>query len=94
MLVRDLEGTEGRESCARRANSQDFEELVTDSLERVLPAPMLGWVEVHLAECPNCPICLEQMRLTIRVLGGLDTGTVSPENKESLVRLFRHRSGG
>ncbi len=69
-------------------------EFVADYLEGALPAPKRERVEAHLAECPNCPVYLEQMRLTIWVLGGLGAGTVYLRDKELLVRLFRHRTGG
>ncbi len=69
-------------------------EFVADYPEGALPAPKRGRVEAHLADCPDCPVYLEQMRLTIWVLGGLGTKTLFPRDKEPLVRLFRHRTRG
>ncbi|WP_442811449.1 anti-sigma factor family protein [Streptosporangium sp. NBC_01756] len=50
--------------------------LVTDYLEGELPAGRRRSLEGHLASCAECAVHLEQIRVTVRVLGCLGTGVV------------------
>jgi hypothetical protein len=64
-------------------------ELISDYLEEVLPAAERNRIEEHLAQCPGCTAYLEQMRQTIRALGRLVEGPISPERKKKLLEMFR-----
>jgi anti-sigma factor RsiW len=50
---------------------QELVELVTEYLEGTLPGPDRQRFEEHLAECPHCVAYLEQMRITIGLVGRL-----------------------
>ncbi len=73
---------------------QELVELITDYLEGHLPAPERARFEAHLADCPDCPVYLEQMRQTIRLLGRLPTERIPPAAREELLRAFREWKRG
>ena len=50
---------------------QELVELVTEYLEGALPASDRRRFDEHLAECPHCVAYLDQMRITIRLVGRL-----------------------
>jgi len=64
-------------------------ELVTDYLEGRLPIGERTLFEQHLVYCDWCRVYLEQMRQTIELAGKVDEGSLAPEAREDLVRLFR-----
>ncbi len=68
---------------------KELVELVTDYLEGKLPPADRARFEKHLALCPNCPIYLEQMRLTIRALGMLPEESIAAEARQQFLRVFR-----
>ena len=70
-------------------------ELVTEYLENSLPAAERARFEAHLALCPGCVTYLEQMRLTIRILGRLSEDSLDEPTRDMLLLLFRDwkRSG-
>jgi len=68
---------------------QEFVELVTDYLEGALPVSEQVRFERHLDNCDDCPIYLDQMRRTIRVLGTLQEEQITPAAKEELLHRFR-----
>lgn len=53
---------------------QEFVELVTDYLEDALSPAERARFEEHLRECHWCTRYVEQMRVTIRVVGRLGSG--------------------
>ena len=63
--------------------------LVTDYLEDVLPRRQRRRFESHLANCPNCSRYLEQIRITIDVVGHVDPDELDPEVKDDLIDLYR-----
>jgi anti-sigma factor RsiW len=63
--------------------------LVTDYLEDVLPRRQRRRFESHLAGCPNCSRYLEQIRITIDVVGHVDPDELDPEVKDDLIDLYR-----
>ena len=68
---------------------QELVELVTDYLEKALPADERTVFESHLDECGNCREYLAQMRTTIELAGELTPDSVSPEAERVLLETFR-----
>jgi anti-sigma factor RsiW len=52
---------------------QELVELVTEYLEGALPEGDGARFETHLATCVHCVNYLEQVRITVRVVGHLRT---------------------
>jgi hypothetical protein len=77
-------------TTAEALSCQELTELVTDFLEGGLPPAEQTRFEEHLAECGNCEIYLEQIRVTIRVTGTLGPDELSPEAEEALLHAFRN----
>jgi predicted anti-sigma-YlaC factor YlaD len=69
---------------------QELTELVTDYLEGGLPGAERARFEEHLAECGNCEIYLEQIRITISLTGSLTPDELAPEAEEALLHAFRN----
>ncbi len=67
---------------------QELVELVTDYLEGTLPVRDRERFEAHLLDCDECPIYLEQIRVTIRAVGTLTEQRMSQTAKEDLLRRF------
>ena len=63
-------------------------ELVTGYIEGTLAEDERRRFDAHLANCPDCPTYLEQMRLTIGALGSLPPESVSPEAERALLLAF------
>ncbi len=68
---------------------QELVELVTDYLEGDLPPSGRARFEAHLLDCDECPVYLEQMRLTIRAVGALSESRLPQPAKDEMLRLFR-----
>jgi anti-sigma factor RsiW len=68
---------------------QQAVELVTDYLEGSLSRRDRRRFEAHLQACPNCTAYVEQIRITIRLVGKIDTDELTPEAKEQLGDLYR-----
>ena len=68
---------------------QEFVELVTDYLEGVLPRRERRRIDAHLRDCHGCTAYLEQMRVTVSVLGDLPPEPPDPQTAETLLRVFR-----
>jgi anti-sigma factor RsiW len=64
-------------------------ELVTDYLEDSLSRRDRRRFEAHLRACPNCTAYVEQIRLTIKLAGTIDTDELTPEAKQELGDLYR-----
>jgi anti-sigma factor RsiW len=64
-------------------------ELVTDYLERALPAEEATLFEQHLNFCDGCVAYVEQMRTTVATVGRVREEDVPPETKERLMAAFR-----
>jgi anti-sigma factor RsiW len=69
---------------------RDLVELVTDYLEKTLPAADRVRFEEHLATCPPCQTYLDQMRQTIRAVGRLPRESISDDAKRGLLEIFRN----
>jgi len=68
---------------------QQLVELVTAYLDGRLTLPERLGFEAHLVACSGCQAYLEQMRLTLGVLGTLSKRTISPEARERLLSIYR-----
>ncbi|MDQ3412638.1 MAG: zf-HC2 domain-containing protein [Chloroflexota bacterium] len=67
---------------------RELVELVTDYLEGTLPAADRQRFEAHLLNCDECPIYVDQMRLTIRAVGALTEEHIPPVARDELLRRF------
>lgn len=72
---------------------QQVVELVTDYLEGSLSRAERRRFEAHLAGCEHCTEYLAQMRLTIRLTGGLRSEDLSPQMREEFTALYRRWRG-
>ena len=68
---------------------QDIVELVTDYLERALPAEETVLVEQHLNFCEGCIWYVDQIRATVATVGRIEERDVPPETREKLLTAFR-----
>jgi anti-sigma factor RsiW len=75
-------------------NCQELVELVTHYLEGELPAEDARRFEEHIEDCFWCRRYLEQMKTTINTLGRLDSESISPEARDTLLRVFSDWSAG
>ena len=73
----------------KEMSCQELVELVTEYLEGALPARERERFDRHLEGCPYCTNYLDQMRITIRMLGRLEAASISPEAKDALLGAFR-----
>ena len=78
-----------RWSFAGELTCQELVELVTEYLERTLPGRDRARFERHLDGCPYCTNYLDQMRITIRLLGRLPEETIQPAARDALLDAFR-----
>ncbi len=77
----------------RSLSCQSFVELVTDYLERALPAESEAECAAHLAGCSACSAYLDQMRRTVLLLGKLVDDSLEPAARDELIRRFRATEG-
>ena len=68
---------------------QEVVELVTGYLESELPAAETALFEQHLNFCEGCVWYVDQMRSTVRVVGGIEEENVPAEMRERLMTAFR-----
>jgi anti-sigma factor RsiW len=76
-------------TVADAISCQELVELVTDYLEGALDPADLRRFDEHIKDCGKCTEYLAQMRATIRVVGALTPGDLSPEAEEELLHVFR-----
>jgi predicted anti-sigma-YlaC factor YlaD len=74
---------------AEHITCSEVVELVTDYLERALPAEETTLFEQHLNFCEGCLVYVEQMRATAETVGRVREEDVPPETKEKLLAAFR-----
>jgi hypothetical protein len=66
-------------------------EILDDYLEDALPPAERAVLEDHLRLCEGCTAYLEQLRTTVRLVGGLRREDVPPELMSVLLEAFRGR---
>jgi predicted anti-sigma-YlaC factor YlaD len=68
---------------------KELVELVTDYLEGTLAEDARLRMEDHLSRCDGCTNYLEQMRQTIRLTGRVREESLTSQQRDDLLRLFR-----
>jgi anti-sigma factor RsiW len=68
---------------------REIVQIVNDYVEGALPADEREAVELHLNLCDGCSDYLEQLRLSIALVGELPAESLSPELEEELCLAFR-----
>ena len=68
---------------------QELVELVTDYFEGALSPEQRARFDEHLELCDGCNGYLEQMRLTIQLVGRLTPRDVTPGAQAALLGVFR-----
>jgi predicted anti-sigma-YlaC factor YlaD len=68
---------------------KELVELITDYLEGRLPRSERRRFDEHVKQCKYCTTYLDQMRVTIRVLGRLREESIQPAAREELLSAFR-----
>lgn len=68
---------------------QQAVELVTDYLEGALSPARRRRFEGHLADCPDCPEFLIQMRAVIALAGSITPDDLTPHMRSELIGLYR-----
>ena len=68
---------------------KELVELVTDYLEGSLPDETRDKFERHVSSCDGCTAYIEQMRQTIRLTGQLREESLTSEQRDDLLKLFR-----
>jgi len=67
---------------------KELVELVTEYLEGTLPNDTRRRMEDHLSRCDGCTHYLEQMRQTIHLTGQVREESLTPQQRDELLRLF------
>lgn len=73
---------------------KEFVELVTDLIEDRLAEAKRAEAEMHLGECPDCAVYLDQIRETIAGLRALAESDDFPDSRERALAAFRDLGGG
>jgi anti-sigma factor RsiW len=68
---------------------QELVELVTDYFEGALSETDRARFEDHIGRCDPCTIYLEQMRLTIELVGHVPVESLSADAERALLEAFR-----
>jgi len=63
-------------------------EQATEYLEGRLTPTDVAALEVHLRLCPGCRNYLDQMRVTLKLLGEIPPETITPEAEAALGEIF------
>ena len=77
-------------SAVERLSCQELVELITSYLEDALPTDERRRFDEHIGDCEGCRNYLEQMRITVRLLGGITIYDLDPDAEESLLHTFRN----
>jgi len=67
---------------------QQLVELVSDYVDDRLDAPVRERFEAHLGVCPDCREYVDQVRESVRALGGLPEDALSAATRDELLRAF------
>jgi anti-sigma factor RsiW len=68
---------------------QELVELVTDYLEDALSAEDRKRFDSHIAHCDGCQRYLEQIKVTVALVGRLTAEQLDPEAEAALLEAFR-----
>jgi anti-sigma factor RsiW len=75
--------------AATEMTCQELVELITEYLDGTLPESERSRFDAHVRACSGCEAYIEQMRMTIRLLGKLSEESVSAEARRDLLATFR-----
>jgi anti-sigma factor RsiW len=73
---------------------RELVELVTAYLDDGLDTVDRARFEAHIGTCEHCSAYLEQMRVTLRVVGHIDPEALEPEVERELLDAFRTWKAG
>jgi predicted anti-sigma-YlaC factor YlaD len=79
---------------SREPTCQELAELITDYLEGLLAPAQHALFDLHLSECPDCTLYVEQMRTTIVVAGRVTAEDIPLVVRDELLAAFRSWAGG
>jgi anti-sigma factor RsiW len=68
---------------------RELVELITEYLEGTLPAGDRARFEEHLVFCPGCTYYLDQMNMTVALVGGLSEESLPPGAADAFLDVFR-----
>jgi len=68
---------------------QELVELITEYLDGTLPDSERSRFDAHVRTCSGCEAYIDQMRMTIRLLGKLSEESISAEAQRDLLATFR-----
>jgi len=83
MKRNDMHHTDTEMTC------QELVELISEYLDGTLAASERSRFDAHLRTCSGCEAYIEQMRMTIRLLGKLSEESISAEAQRDLLATFR-----
>jgi predicted anti-sigma-YlaC factor YlaD len=73
---------------------QELVELVTEYLEDAMADAERARFEAHLAICTGCRNYLEEMRVTIALVGKLGEASIPVAARDELLAIFRNWKNG
>ncbi len=73
---------------------QELVELITEYLEGTLAPSERMRFDAHLSTCSGCAAYIEQMRMTIRMLGKISEESMSADAQRELLVTFRSWKAG
>jgi anti-sigma factor RsiW len=73
---------------------RELVELVTEYLEGALAPADHARFETHIAGCEHCSAYVEQMRLTLAVVGHIEPDALDPHVEQALLGAFRDWKAG
>lgn len=76
-------------SATHELTCSELVEIVTDYLEGALDDANRRRVDEHLVGCEDCATYLEQLRVTIKLVGRVTTEHFPPAMEEKLLVAFR-----
>ncbi len=68
---------------------QELVDLVTEYLEHALEPAERDRFEAHLSECDDCVNYVEQLRVTVRIVGQLTEDDLTEQARSELLAAFR-----
>jgi len=72
----------------RELTCQELVELITSYLDDALTSEKRQRLERHLTYCHGCRAYLEQMRVTLRLVGRLSTEDIPDDLRDGLLAAF------
>ena len=73
----------------RELTCQELVELITSYLDDALTSEERQRLEHHLTYCHGCRVYLEQMRVTLRLVGRLSSEDIPNNLRDGLLTAFR-----